>query len=140
MMTIFGVLGRIKLLAGYYLIVITERKLMGQICGHDIWKIENVEIIQFSKTILHLTQKQVKCPFMVLFYLPFSGYKFQWLNLFQEEANKMYVNMLKHVFSTPDFYYSYTYDITYSLQRLHNTSPDFVTVREKNNKFSSNNI
>lgn len=60
MMTIFGVLGRIKLLAGYYLIVITERKLMGQICGHDIWKIENVEIIQFPKTLLHLTQKQVK--------------------------------------------------------------------------------
>ncbi|KAK7571960.1 hypothetical protein V9T40_014432 [Parthenolecanium corni] len=103
MMTIFGVLGRIKLLAGYYLIVITERKLMGQICGHDIWKIENVEIIQFPKTLLHLTQKQ-------------------------EEANKMYVSMLKHVFSTPDFYYSYTYDITYSLQRLHNTPPDFVTI------------
>lgn len=59
-MTIFGVLGRIKLLAGYYLIVITERKLMGQICGHDIWRIENIEIIPFNKTLLHLNQKQVK--------------------------------------------------------------------------------
>lgn len=59
MRTIFGVLGRIRLVAGFYLVVITNRKHVGQISGHDIWRIEEVDLIQFTKTSLHLNLKQV---------------------------------------------------------------------------------
>lgn len=59
MQTIFGVLGRIQLIAGYYLIIITGRKRIGKICGHDIWRIEDIDLIPFPKTLLHLNQKQV---------------------------------------------------------------------------------
>lgn len=103
MITIFGILGKIRLLAGYYLIVITERTRMGPMLGHDIWRIDNIELVPFPKAFLHINQKQ-------------------------EEVNKIYVSMLKSVFSIPDFYYSYTYDITHTLQRLHNTTPDFLSI------------
>lgn len=57
--TIFGILGRIRLLAGYYLVVITERTLVGPVSGHDIWKIDNIELVPFPKAFLHMNQKQV---------------------------------------------------------------------------------
>lgn len=59
MITIFGILGKIRLLAGYYLIVITERTRMGPMLGHDIWRIDNIELVPFPKAFLHINQKQV---------------------------------------------------------------------------------
>lgn len=103
MRTIFGVLGRIRLVAGFYLVVITNRKHVGQVSGHDIWQIEEVDLIQFTKTSLHLSQKQ-------------------------DEWDKNYRGMLTSILSTSHFYYSYTYDITHTLQRLRATSPDFLSI------------
>lgn len=37
--------------------------------------------------------------------------------------------MIEQVLETPYMYFSYTYDLTHSLQRLHNTTPDFLQVR-----------
>lgn len=34
--------------------------------------------------------------------------------------------MLKQVLDTPHFYFSYTYDITHTIQRLHSMSPAFL--------------
>lgn len=34
--------------------------------------------------------------------------------------------MIDHVLNTPYLYFSYTYDLTHTLQRLHNTTPDFL--------------
>lgn len=34
--------------------------------------------------------------------------------------------MLKQVLDTPHYYFSYTYDITHTLQRLHSMSPEFL--------------
>lgn len=42
--------------------------------------------------------------------------------------NRVYVSMVDSILATPYFYFSYSYDITHSLQRLHNTSPDFLKV------------
>ncbi|XP_065216163.1 phosphatidylinositol-3-phosphatase SAC1-like isoform X2 [Planococcus citri] len=103
MQTIYGVLGRIRLVSGFYLVVITNRKHIGQVSGHDIWQIGDVDLIQFMKT---------------------SHYS----NLKQDEWNNDYHSMLVSILSTSHLYYSYTYDITHTLQRLKATSPDFLNI------------
>lgn len=47
----------------------------------------------------------------------------------QERMNRVYLAMVESVLATPYFYFSYTYDITHSQQRLHNTSPEYLKVR-----------
>lgn len=99
--TIYGVLGVIQLLAGPYLIVVTGRKLVGKIAGHKIWKVESAELHSFPRTLTHLSEKQ-------------------------KRMNRIYISMVESVLSTPHMYFSYSYDITHTLQRLHNTSPEFL--------------
>lgn len=40
-----------------------------------------------------------------------------------------YLNMVKQTFDTPYYYFSYTYDLTHSMQRQYNTSTSFINVR-----------
>lgn len=47
---------------------------------------------------------------------------------FQMADNKLYVSMLENALSTPYLYFSYTYDLTHTLQRLHNITPEFLNV------------
>lgn len=44
---------------GPYLVVITKRKFVGRISGHEIWKIQATEIIPFPKNLMHLNETQV---------------------------------------------------------------------------------
>ncbi|KAF2983922.1 hypothetical protein EK904_005281, partial [Melospiza melodia maxima] len=41
------------------------------------------------------------------------------------QDNKVFLSMLNHVLSVDGFYFSTTYDLTHTLQRLANTSPEF---------------
>lgn len=43
----------------------------------------------------------------------------------QLQDNKVFLSMLNHVLSVDGFYFSTTYDLTHTLQRLANTSPEF---------------
>ena len=87
---------------GPYLIVITKVSKVGEIYGQSVYKIEETEIIPFSRTTLHLTEDQI-------------------------QFNKSYLAMIKTVLDTPYFYFSYTYDITHTLQSLYNSGPDFTS-------------
>jgi len=87
---------------GPYLIVITKISKVGHIYGQSILRIEETEIIPFSRTTLHLTEEQV-------------------------QYNTSYLNMIKTVLDSPYFYFSYTYDLTHTLQSLYNAGPDFMT-------------
>ncbi|KAL0277627.1 UNVERIFIED_CONTAM: hypothetical protein PYX00_004852 [Menopon gallinae] len=98
---IVGVLGTIRLIAGNYLIVVTGRKKIGTINGQSIWMVTSTEIISYSKTYLHLNEKQMS-------------------------ENRTYLNMVESVLQTPYFYFSYTYDLTHTLQRLQHTPPEFL--------------
>lgn len=98
--TIFGILGIVRLLAGPYLIVITKRTKVGEISGNPIYRIEETDILSYKRTFLHLTEQQ-------------------------NQDNKVYLSMIQTVLQIPSFYFSYTYDLTHTLQRLQNTSPDF---------------
>lgn len=45
--------------------------------------------------------------------------------LFQSQENKTFLTMLSNVLNTDGFYFCTDYDLTHTLQRLGNTSPDF---------------
>ncbi|XP_022255548.1 phosphatidylinositide phosphatase SAC1-A-like isoform X2 [Limulus polyphemus] len=98
---ICGIIGVITLLSGPYLVLITKKSKVGEINGQSIWRVEETEILSYSRTFLHLTEEQI-------------------------QHNKVYLSMVRSALHTPHFYFSTTYDLTHTLQRLHNTSPDFL--------------
>ncbi|XP_068722474.1 phosphatidylinositol-3-phosphatase SAC1-like isoform X2 [Montipora capricornis] len=98
---IFGILGIINLLAGPYLVVITKKTLVGLIKGNEVWKIKGTDVLAFPRATLHLTEKQ-------------------------QRNNTTYLSMVQSVLQTDSFYFSCTYDLTHTLQRLSRTSPDFL--------------
>ncbi|XP_076297594.1 phosphatidylinositol-3-phosphatase SAC1 [Lasioglossum baleicum] len=98
---IWGIIGTIRLLACRYLIIITEAMEIGTIAGHQIYRIVTTEVIPYTKSSLHLSEKQT-------------------------QSNSTYLEMIKSVLNTPYFYFSYTYDLSHTMQRLHNTPPEFL--------------
>lgn len=56
---ICGIIGTVRLIAGPYLVVITRKSKIGTINNQDVWLLEDYEIISFTRTLLHLTEKQV---------------------------------------------------------------------------------
>ncbi|KAM7382348.1 hypothetical protein PAMP_002081 [Pampus punctatissimus] len=97
---ICGLMGTIRLVAGVYLVVITKKKKVGDLLGHAVWKALDFDIISYKKTILHLTDNQM-------------------------QDNKTFLSMINNVLHTDGFYFATDYDLTHTLQRLANTSPEF---------------
>ncbi|CAH1364059.1 hypothetical protein MTP99_000411 [Tenebrio molitor] len=93
-----GLLGSINLLAGRYLVIVTQREFVGYIAAHAIWRLAKAELLPYARSVLHLTQEQVA-------------------------DNNTYLNMVEQVLSTPYHYFSYSYDLTHSMQRLHDFGP-----------------
>ncbi|KAI8016492.1 Phosphoinositide phosphatase SAC7 [Camellia lanceoleosa] len=93
--TIFGVIGILKLLAGSYLIVITERECVGSYLGHPIFKVSSLKVFPCDHSLKNspLEQKKMEAEF--------SG-------------------LLGVAQKTPGLYFSYNVNITLSAQRLHN--------------------
>lgn len=100
-MRIQGILGTIKLISGNYLIVATERSKVGENQNglNVVWKLLKVDCIPFVKSTTHLSSEQAR-------------------------LNNEYLLLLQTVFAHNDFYFSYSYDLSHSVQRLQHLSPD----------------
>lgn len=98
---ICGILGTIKLIGGSYFIVATHRIFVGNINGQVIWRLAGYDIIPYIPSTMHLTT-------------------------IQREQNDIYLSMIRKTLDTPFFYFSYSYDLTHTLQRLHSCPPDFL--------------
>ncbi|KAK4710092.1 hypothetical protein R3W88_004605 [Solanum pinnatisectum] len=92
--TIFGVIGILKLLAGSYLLVITERESVGSYMGHPIFKVSSMKVFPCDHSLKNTPaeQKKMEAEFSAL------------LNVAEK---------------TPGLYFSYDVNITLSAQRLH---------------------
>ncbi|EYB98614.1 hypothetical protein Y032_0130g1564 [Ancylostoma ceylanicum] len=90
---VHGVLGIIPIVSGMALIVIRKSRLIGKLNGHPIYTITETDIIPYKKTTLHLTEKQI------------------WYN-------RHFTEMLQSVLATSGFYFSYSIDLSRSLQWL----------------------
>ncbi|XP_050241554.1 phosphoinositide phosphatase SAC7-like [Quercus robur] len=90
---IFGVVGMLKLLAGSYLIVITERECVGSYLGHPIFKVSSLKIFPCNHSLENSPAEQKKME------TEFSGL----LNIAEK---------------TSGLYFSYETNLTLSAQRL----------------------
>ncbi|PIK51196.1 putative phosphatidylinositide phosphatase SAC1-A [Apostichopus japonicus] len=98
---ICGLMGIIRLLAGNYLVVITKKSKVGEVNGQSLWKVEATECLGYHRTDLHINEEQ-------------------------RLDNQLYETMLKFALDWNHFYFCNNYDITHSMQRLYNTSPEFL--------------
>ncbi|KII68466.1 Phosphatidylinositide phosphatase SAC1 [Thelohanellus kitauei] len=86
---IFGVLGFLKLLKSFVAVVVTKRRLVGKILTSEIFSIEQIDIISCDNR------------------------KHETIATNDGE----YLNLIHQHFSAPGFYFSYSYDLTRSLDR-----------------------
>ncbi|KAL3377792.1 hypothetical protein AABB24_003941 [Solanum stoloniferum] len=91
---IFGVIGILKLLAGSYVLVITDRECVGSYFGHPIFKVSSMKFYPCDQSLKNSTaeKKNMEAQFSAL------------LNVIER---------------TPGLYFSYDVNITLSAQRLH---------------------
>ncbi|KGN48996.1 phosphoinositide phosphatase SAC7 isoform X2 [Cucumis sativus] len=92
--TIFGVIGLLKLVAGSYLIVITDRESVGSYLGHPMFRITSLKVFPCDHSVNSspLEQKKMEAEFSGL------------LNVAEK---------------TSGLYFSYDTNLTLSAQRLH---------------------
>ncbi|CAH9129772.1 unnamed protein product [Cuscuta epithymum] len=89
---VYGIVGCIKFLESYYLVLVTKRHQIGCICGHAIYGIDESQII----TIPHISVQT---------------------DLAHSKTELRYKKLLSSVDLTKDFFYSHTYPIMCSLQK-----------------------
>ncbi|KAE9609949.1 putative SAC domain-containing protein [Lupinus albus] len=90
--TCYGIVGFIKFLGPYYMLLITKRRQIGAICGHAVYAVSKSEMIP----------------------LPNSSV---WSNIINSKNENRYKKLLFTVDLTKDFYFSYSYNVMRSLQR-----------------------
>ncbi|KAJ9595423.1 hypothetical protein L9F63_013382, partial [Diploptera punctata] len=84
----FGIVGFVKFLEGYYIILVTKRRRVAYIGYHTIYKIEDTSMI----------------------YIPNDGIRVS------HPDEQRYVKMFQNIDLSSNFYFSYSYDITHTLQ------------------------
>ncbi|XP_025420076.1 polyphosphoinositide phosphatase isoform X2 [Sipha flava] len=84
----FGIVGFVRLLEGYYMILITKRRRVAMIGREIIYKIEDTSMI----------------------YLPNEAYRIPNVN------EPRYLKIFQSVDLSSNFYFSYSYDVTHTLQ------------------------
>jgi hypothetical protein len=118
--TAFGLVGFVRFLNGYYLTLITQRKEVGCIAGNYIYSIKATEIFPIKpkdepetntlKTLWKKLNKKIN-------------------QTTSEIAENRYLGLFQFVDMTKDFFFSYTYDLTRSLQynyvSSHNSKAEF---------------
>ncbi|KAI4355385.1 hypothetical protein L6164_004165 [Bauhinia variegata] len=90
--TCYGIIGFIKFLEPYYMLLITKRRKIGTICGHTIYAITKSEMVP----VPHATVRSKMA--------------------YSKEENR-YKKLLCSVDLTKDFFFSYSYHVMRSLQK-----------------------
>ncbi|KAK6264332.1 hypothetical protein QUC31_012468 [Theobroma cacao] len=88
----YGIVGFVKFLGPYYMLLITKRRKIGAICGHTIYAITKSEMIPIPNS-------------------PVQS------NVAYSKDEKRYKKLLCTVDLTKDFFFSYSYNVMHSLQR-----------------------
>lgn len=90
--TCYGIVGFIKFLGPYYMLLITKRRQIGSICGHIVYAVSKTEMIPLPNASVRS-------------------------NIINSKTENRYKKLLCTVDLTKDFFFSYSYHIMRSLQR-----------------------
>ncbi|XP_062008802.1 phosphoinositide phosphatase SAC2-like [Rosa rugosa] len=88
----YGIVGFVKFLGPYYMLIITKRRKIGAICGHTIYAISKSEMIPVPNSSVRS-------------------------NLAYSRNENRYKKLLCTVDLTKDFFFSYSYNVMCSLQK-----------------------
>ena len=89
----YGLLGFIRFLKGYYIVMITEKKKIARIGRHNIYIVKDIVIKPLFRSG------------------PSDG-----TSHYNKEEEAKFVQAFRDIEMSKGFYFSYTYDITHSLQ------------------------
>ncbi|KAK8761188.1 hypothetical protein V5799_027548 [Amblyomma americanum] len=103
----FGIVGFVRFLEGYYIILITKRRRIAIVGHHTIYKVEDTRMVYLPSNTDH--------------------------NLHPDENR--YVKIFQNVDLSSNFYFSYSYDLTHTLQ--YNLTPLSCFVPKKPTTFRS---
>ena len=84
----YGLLGFIRFLKGYYMVLITSRKKVGKILRHSIYQVKDMQLVPL----------------------------FRYTSAQNRDDENRYLDTFKQVNIQEGFFFSYTYDLTRSLQ------------------------
>ncbi|CAI5701871.1 unnamed protein product [Peronospora effusa] len=100
--TAVAIVGCIRFLRGYYFIFVTQRRKIGNIGGNSIYGISATQQLNVS----HSVEDQTAWNRINRWFNPSP----------EEEAEARYLGLFHFLDLTKDFYFSYSYDITHTLQ------------------------
>ncbi|XAR51117.1 hypothetical protein NMG60_11005660 [Bertholletia excelsa] len=90
--TCYGIVGFIRFLGPYYMLIITKRRQIGVICGHIVYAVLKSEMIPLSNSTVQA-------------------------NMVNSKTENRYKKLLCMVDLTKDFFFSYSYHVMRSLQK-----------------------
>ncbi|KAJ0237344.1 SAC domain-containing protein [Hirschfeldia incana] len=90
--TCYGIIGFVKFLGPYYMLVIKKRKKVGEICGHSVYGVAESQMIMIPNSPNEMTRAD-------------------------SSSELRYNKLLNMVNLSNNFYFSYTYHLMYSLQK-----------------------
>ncbi|XP_022754764.1 phosphoinositide phosphatase SAC3-like isoform X2 [Durio zibethinus] len=90
--TCYGIVGFIKFLGPYYMLLITKRRRIGAICGHNVYAISKSEMIPLPNSTVNLS-------------------------ITDSKNENRYKKLLCTVDLTKDFFFSYSHHVLRSLQK-----------------------
>ncbi|GMH23298.1 hypothetical protein Nepgr_025141 [Nepenthes gracilis] len=99
--TCYGIIGFIKFMGPYYMLLITKRRQIGAICGHMVYAISKSKMIPLPNSVVQS-------------------------NMSNSNSENRYKKLLRMVDLTKDFFFSYSYHVMCSLQKNlgdHQTGP-----------------
>lgn len=103
-----ALLGAVRFLTGYFLILVTEARRVGAIGGHRVFGINHSELVYVP---------YVAEPAKVMSFAFFKDLISKISRTNTEELEDRYRNLFQSVDLTKDFYFSYSYDLTAPLQQ-----------------------
>ena len=88
-----GIIGIVELVSGPHLVVVKRRSKLGDLThsNHSVYELAETDVLPYCRTVNHLTRGQ-------------------------QQENEYFLTMINQVLSTPSFYFSYTTDLTRSMQ------------------------
>ena len=114
-MSAFGIVGFVRFLEGFYLILITKRRRVAQLGHHSIYKIEDTHMIYIPSEVDKSNSDEIK-----------------------------YYKMFQNIDLSSNFYFSYSYDLSHTLQYnmsptvLHNNKTDSQDSYERHTIWEKN--
>ena len=101
-----GIIGIVELVSGPHLVVVKRRGKVGDLThsNHPVYELAEADVLPYCRTVNHLTRGQ-------------------------QQENESFLAMMNQVLATPSFYFSYTTDLTRSMQgkeSFASSSPDSI--------------